>query len=230
MRAITVITLVLSLMGCAGESRIVQETMAFAWESGKFKDGTLTEQLKPDTRYLKVRNLQGAVLLVFNSAEATLTTGVASEVWRSGANEIVKFQEGRLVSTSGLATDWLAVRYIGAPAWTQLLSNSDANIASYTRRVDLKRGYQFDKTQTLTLKRIAQPLGHMLQGIDRPDAVWFEETAAPSQLPSSIYAAVPNWNQTGQAKVVYTWHCIKADECFSFQEWSAQDQAKVVKP
>ncbi len=220
MRVITVIILVISLMGCAGESRIVQETMTFVWESGKFKDGTLTEQLKPDTRYLKVQNLQGAVLLVFNSAEA----------WRSGANEIVKFQEGRLVSTSGLATDWLAVRYIGAPAWTQLLSNSDANIATYTRSVDLKSGYQFNKSQTLTLKRIAQPLGHTLQGVNRSDAVWFEETAVPSQLPSSIYAVVPNWNQTGQAKAVYTWHCIKANECFSFQEWSAQDQAKVAKP
>ncbi len=216
-----------SLLGCAGESRLFQESMSAIWQSSKFKDNTLAATLNPTYRYLKVSYSHGAALLVLGYVDADAKSSQPIDVWYSGDKEVIKLQDGRIVATSGLSYDWLAVRYQGVPSWTQLLANPAQTPAPYSRSVDLKNNYQFGKVQTITLTRIAKPAAHNLQGVSGQGAVWFEEKTEPSQLPATIYAAVPNWNQSGQAKVVYTWHCFKQDDCFAMQTWTPQDQAAV---
>lgn len=214
-------------LGCAGESRVFQDSMSAIWQSEKFKDGTLAATLNPAYRYLRVSNPRGVVLMLLGYTDADSQSNQPVDVWYSGDNEVIKLQDGRIVATSGLSYDWLAVRYQGAPSWTQLLANPAQTPAPYSRSVDLKSNYQFGKVQTITLTRIAKPAAHNLQGVSGQGAVWFEEKTEPSQLPATIYAAVPNWNQSGQAKVVYTWHCFKQDDCFAMQTWTPQDQAAV---
>lgn len=217
-----------SLLGCAGESRVFQESMSAIWSSNKFKDGTVGLTPNPAYRYLRVSNSRGIVLMALGYVDADPTSNPPVEVWYSGDKEVVKFQNGRIVATSGLSADWLAARYQNIPNWTQLLANPAQAPSSYSRSVDLKNNYQFGKAQTITLARIVKPAAHTLQGVPRSDVVWFEEKATPSELPASIYAIVPNWLQSGQAKVVYAWHCLQADECFGFQEWTVADQSAAI--
>jgi Group 4 capsule polysaccharide lipoprotein gfcB, YjbF len=217
------------LLGCAGESRVFQESMSAIWQSNKFKDPTLGATLNPIYRYLRGHNSHGVILMVWGYVDVDSKSNVLIEVWYSGSKEAIKLQDGRVVATTGLNADWLAVRYQGTPSWTQLLANPEQIPVPYSRSVDLKLNYQFGKTQAMTLTRIPAPEAHKLPGVSAVGAQWFEERAESSQLPPTIYAVVPNWMKSGQAKVVYTWHCFKQDECFGFQEWTVQDQA-AVKP
>jgi hypothetical protein len=223
-------TLNFGLFGCAGEARVFQDATTMLWRGNAFKDRVSDATMNPAYRYLLVQNARSNALMVLGYSDLDLKTSKPVEVWYSGSKEVIKFQDGRVIATAGLANDWLAVRYEVAPDWAQLLGTKAQTITTYTRSIDLKNSYQFNQTQKVTLTRIAQPTGHALQGIARPDAVWFQEKAEPSQLPASIYAVVPNWHQTGHSKVIYTWHCFSRDDCFGFQEWTVQDQARAAKP
>jgi hypothetical protein len=216
------------LQGCAGESRLFQESVSAVLQSEKFNDLTLTQKMNPNYAYLRLNSPRGAILMLWGYIDKDELSNQPIDVWYSGDREVIKLQEGRVVATGGLSNDWLAARYQSLPSWSSVVTGPVGSVSRYSRSIDFKNDYKFNQIQTVELSRIEKPKSHYLLGVPLLDVAWFEEKSSSSKWQPSVYAVVPNWLQTNQPKVVYTWHCFGVNDCFSLQVWTADDQAALV--
>jgi hypothetical protein len=142
------------------------------------------------------------------------------ESWYSAGREVIKIQNGRVVSTAGLETDWLAVRYPD-----QLLKWEDvpAGGIALQRHRDQMPGYGYGVQEVLWVTPLAAPPTERL-----PPSLplglassyrWFQQdtrssTAEP--LPRAWFA----WGKhRGVQTIVYSEQCLSPSLCLKMQRW-----------
>jgi hypothetical protein len=199
---------------------------AVASESlGHNADSTLTAKLNPALRYLRVQAQgQPSALMVLGYVDPDPLGDI--EVWYSSQREVIKLQNGRIVSTTGLETNWRAVRFSAAPpAW----SNVAAEGSYYNRLRDQMPGHRYALSDRLQLKPLAGvPNVQLPASLPHEQANtyrWFSESTLNSgdpSLPPSLFA----WAAyRGQPTVVYSQQCLSATFCLTLQLWPVQEKS-----
>lgn len=199
------------LAGCASGISSVAETFRFL---GSRNAATENATLSPSQRYLRVV-VDGRVVLLALGYITHNPNGVI-ETWYSAQGEVLKLQDGRIVGTTGLITDWREVRFSTLPNW---LAVSDSPVA-YSREHDEMPGYRIGIQEKLLLRSVPPPQRTSLQGLAADHLRWFEEQAESMNgahvLPPSRYAI--EFPPDGP-RVVYGEHCFSESICISWQHW-----------
>jgi hypothetical protein len=162
--------------------------------------------LAKEHQYLKVSSRGRSALLVLGNVEQNAAGPV--EVWYSGAGEVLRIQNGRLIGATGLATEWMNVRLsITAPT-------------SYARRRDVMPAYDFGESDVVTVTPIDMPGNTRYSGPEASALRWFaERTQGRIALRDSRYGVL---NRDGHAVVVYGEQCLDDRLCLSWQRWPAK--------
>jgi len=212
---IPVLLLVAALGGCAAGTDAIVQTMRTA--VGREPSVADRARLNPDFRYLRV-TIEGRVALLALGYVDPHPQG-SIEVWYSGEREVVRLQNGRLVGTTGLTTEWREVSLPALPDWVTL-GRSDAPLR-WVRTRDVMPGYRYGVRDALELRVTPPPAKSQLQGLEAKDLVWFEERfegEARAALPVARYAVKLH---DGDALVVYGEQCVAPKTCFTWQRWPA---------
>ena len=172
-----------------------------------------TISLNPKLRYLRVTVKGRVILLVLGYKEPHALGPI--ETWYSAEGEVLRMQNGRILSTTGLEVDWRAVRHKEQPSWAYLLEH---NSLQFKREIDEMPGYRFGIEQRLSLYQIPTPNNALLKGLPPSDLRWFEEKVLDQNygLPSARYGLQM---EDGQPTVVYADQCLSKDFCFTWQIW-----------
>ena len=173
-------------------------------------------KLNPNLRYLRVTVRGRVVLMVLGYMDASL--GGAVETWYSSDGELLRLQNGRVVATAGLETDWRAVRPIALPGWKDMLGRSSV---TYQRERDEMPGFRFGISETISLYAVRTPTNPRLMGLPAQSLRWFEEAVQgqPGGLPSARYALRI---EDSEPRVVYAEQCLSPTFCLAWQIWPAQ--------
>jgi hypothetical protein len=146
------------------------------------------------------------------------------ETWYSAGREVIQTQNGRIVKTAGLETDWISVRYPdGVPAW----DSGPRDPRNYTRFRDQMPGYAFALSDTLSLRHLdTAPFSKLPFSLSVEQAKgykWFEERiVAPSGgLAHSNFYAVGL--HRGETTVVYSQQCLNPSFCLKMQRWPVSE-------
>lgn len=215
--------IVVSLTSCAGSSNVVGEVVRLSLQKSEPSDPTLAQVLNPQYRYLRVTLDRRPFLLILGYTDEDAGSGEAVDVWYTGQGEVLKLKDGRLVGITGTQSDWLAVRHSALPTWPVAAALHGSAAISYVRTRDLKVAYQFGMQDQVTLKRIPAPLLSAIAGQPSNDLVWLEERyVSGADLPPSQFAVRQG---ARGSRVVYSWQCLSAQMCLSFQEWTKEDHA-----
>lgn len=205
-----------SLSACTtGSSAIFDTARMVTGNSAAIKN--LSGATAPGHSTLRVTVDDRIVLLVLGYTETL--AGEATEVWYSAEGEVVRLQNGRVIGTAGLTTDWRRVRFFGLPAWMEV-----GSVASdYQRERDVMPGYRISVREKLSLREIAPPSRSRLVDLDPAQLRWFEETVISpvvpgEELPASRYA-LKKIGSTHQAPAqpVYGEHCLSRTLCLYWQ-------------
>lgn len=202
--------------GCANNTPAYVKAVQSLWASTELP--SQASQLNPAYRYLHVQANDSPPALLALGYEDPHPQGLI-EVWYSAKQEVIKTQNGRIISTAGLLINWQAVRTPTAPAdWSSLPSAGQG----YQRLRDVSPGYQSSVTDQVTVKPHAG-----LPDIRLPPTLpeskaqtlrWFSETRqgrSPS-LPTAWFA----WGQhQGQPGIVYSRQCLSPEYCLQLQRW-----------
>lgn len=169
--------------------------------------------LNPNLRYLRVTVRGRVVLMVLGYVDAHPEGAV--ETWYSSQGEVIRLQNGRIVTTTGLETDWRAVRYFSLLGWQDMLSRSTAQ---YRRERDEMPGYRFGIAETVSVYPVRAPFNARLTGLSSQDLRWYEETVLGQAdgLPSARYGLAL---KEGVPGVIYGEQCLSAELCLAWQTW-----------
>lgn len=219
---------VFGLMGCASSSTPLADVLAAVTSEklGFGDESDLATKPKPDPlyRYLRIEVAgRASALLVLGYVDAHPQGDI--EVWYSAKREVIKIQNGRIVGTTGLETDWRAVRLPSAPPiWTDVSASSHI----YPRLRDEMPGHRYaiaDRVE-LTSWHGVPPINLpvSLSGEQARSYRWFRETTLSNTeppLPPSWFA----WGMhRGQPTVVYSEQCLSAALCLKLQRWPVQEE------
>jgi len=210
-----------SSLGCASGSAPLFEVLSLVRPGAdsalqaKFEPAALN----PKFRYLKVIVEDRApVLLVLGYLDPHTSGDI--EVWYSANREVLKIQNGRIISTAGLTFDWRSSDFpVAPPAWTELAAN-DAN---YVRTRDEIPNGRYAVTEQVHLERSpAPPVAHLSESMPASLAgnyAWFSETyrADDGRAPPPAWFAVDLNSPT--ATVAYSEQCLSATLCMKLQAW-----------
>ena len=217
----------LPLLGCVSRTLPLGDIVsALASESlGKNADVALAAKLNPDLRYLRVHaHGQPPALMVLGYVDPDPLGDI--EVWYSSQREVIKLQNGRIVSTTGLETNWRAVRFpVAPPAWSVVAEEG----GSYNRLRDEMPGHRYSLSDRLQLKpQAGLPSIQLPASLSREQANtyrWFSETA----LSSGDASLAPSWfawgAYRGQSTVVFSQQCLSATFCLTLQLWPVQEKS-----
>lgn len=218
-----VLAVVVVLAGCATKRSALSETVTAFFTQGAAANAAIPA--KPDPRFLYLRVEQQGLppaMLVLGYVDPHPQGDI--EVWYSAQQEVLKIQNGRIVGSAGLTTDWSRVRFPAAPpAWGAV----PAQGAQYLRIRDEMPGYQFDLVDNLHLTAWAGLPASKLPASLPADTArsyqWFREAAVPAHgpaLPPAWYA----WGMRGGvATVVYSEQCLSPVLCLKMQRWPVQE-------
>jgi len=227
LRYATAVLAALALGGCASKSLLSEVSSALIKQQwGHDDDAIASATLNPAYQYLRVQAVgKPAALLVLGYVDTHPDGDV--EVWYSASHEVIKTQNGRIVTTDGLATDWTAVRYSKAPPPWNIQPPPDD---TYTRVRDQMPGYRYNLADHWVQSRAADGL----PAIDLPTSlspalaaryVWIREAqvgTVTAPLPPAWYALE---RVDGSYRVVYSYQCLSADLCLNLQRWPLSKDA-----
>jgi hypothetical protein len=228
-RALVTLWTVCVLSACANsDSNIIYGTLRLAF--GKEPDLTKNHTLNPDYRYLRMTVSGRISLLVLGYTEPDLDGAGATQIWYNNLGEVIKLRNGRLVGTSGIPFDWLAVRHENLPPWQQMVPDK---ALIFQRVRDLKLRYQFGVREEVMLSALSQPPENTMAGEPRADLIWVQESYKPQHpeseaiesLPASYFALDLKSPELGAERVVYSWQCLSPSVCLGLQPWRALDHA-----
>lgn len=204
------LVLLFGLTGCGHTP--VSLTVFEALGVGKNVDAI---QLNPKLNYLRVSTPDQTVLMVLGYVEDAPEGPV--QTWYSGAGEVLKLQNGRLLSSAGLNTDWRSVSYAGVPSWLAMLSKTNAQ---YVRVRDEMPHYRFGIREILRLYPVPAPAHSRLKDLSPSLLRWFEEAPVDAQnrLPSARYGI---GSKNFLPVVIYGEQCFAVDRCIAWQSWPA---------
>jgi len=170
-------------------------------------------RLNPQFRYLRVTVKNRPLLMVLGYTEDH--TNGKIETWYSKEGEVIRFQNGRIIATSGLETDWLNVNHSSLPSWYELEKKFTAN---YQRYRDQMPGYRFGIVEFVSVYLTIPPTNSKIVKTAANQFRWYEEVTLKTQskLPSARFAIQ---DQQGVLSVVYGEQCLTEDFCLSWQLW-----------
>ncbi|HLA36045.1 MAG TPA: YjbF family lipoprotein [Rhodocyclaceae bacterium] len=199
------------LAGCAPGTSSIYKSTDWLLKSDNRVDG---KALSTQLRYLRMTvNKERVALLVLGYAEPHPNGEI--EVWFSAKGEVVKLQQGRVVGTAGLSTDWREVRFVGLPA--KQFADFDYE---YIRERDVMPGYRFGLRERVAVRRVPPQMQTLstTHGDIQGDLLWFEETVAPN--PDRLPPARIALRRHGSAyEAIYGEQCLAAELCFTWQKW-----------
>lgn len=171
--------------------------------------------LNPSLSYLRVTVRGRVVLMVLGYVDPHADGPI--ETWYSSQGEVIRLQNGRIVATAGLETDWRAVRSVSRPAWQEMLGRKTAE---YRRERDEMPGYRFGISERISVAAVRPPFNARLVGWPAQDLRWFEETVLddPKGLPSARYGLGLT---DGLPRVIYGEQCLSSNLCIAWQTWPA---------
>lgn len=211
-----------ALASCSSGSPLFDVSRAVVKQQfGSSDDPDASAALNPSLRYLR-GNAQGysSALLVLGYVDHHPQGDI--EVWYSAKREMVKTQNGRIVGTSGLTTDWPSVRFTTVPpTWDSLKQHPH----TITRVRDEMPGYRYGITDQLTLSWVTgvppMALPASLPLDVAKSYAWVRESQSGAQdgLPDSWYALE---HIHGQYQVAYSYQCLSKKLCLNLQRWPIQ--------
>jgi len=169
--------------------------------------------LNPNLRYLRITVQDRSILMVRGYTEQH-TAGII-DVWYSSKGEVLRLQNGRIIGTAGLETDWLNVSYSSLPSW-QTLANVSSAI--YYLERDQMPGYRFGIKESLAIYRTPPPTNSKMVKTSAKHFRWYEEVSqnSPNNLPSARFAVQ---EIGGVFQVAYAEQCFTENYCLSWQLW-----------
>lgn len=203
------LVLVLPLLtACATGAESILKTVEIAFSPQTPPAGVA---FNPNLAYLRVSIEDRTLFLARGYIEADPRGNV--EIWYSAEGEVIRLQNGRIIGTTGLATDWRNIRYTPSPAWDQI---GTLGITSH-RIHDEMPGYRFDVSEAVTLRPIPAPSSSKLVGIPAQSLRWLEEQSiGPIPLTPPWRYALSGGPSTA---VVYAEQCFSEMYCLSWQRW-----------
>lgn len=174
-------------------------------------------QLNPKFRYLRVTVNHRSALLVLGYTENHKEGNV--EIWYSDSGQVLRLQNGRVLGTVGLETDWLNVDYDSLPSWGKVTQNPSL---SYQRKHDQMPGYRFGILESLSISLITPPADSEIVPISDKQLKWYQEVSSNhfDSLRPARYAVL---EKDGGFKVVYSDLCLSEKFCLSWQLWPSAD-------
>jgi len=175
-----------------------------------------TFKLNPNLSYLRVTvGTDRVVLMVLGYLEPTPQGPI--ETWYSSEGEVLKLQNGRVVSTAGMAIDWRAVRYTALLPWPEMVRRVSSE---FGRQTDQMPGYKYGIDQKVSIAFVPAPTNTNLLGLAPDNLRWYEEKVQGTLhgLPSARYGL--RLTPTGPV-VVYGQQCFSDNFCISWQPWPA---------
>ena len=175
-----------------------------------------TFKLNPNLSYLRVTvGTDRVVLMVLGYLEPTSQGPI--ETWYSSEGEVLKLQNGRVVSTAGMAIDWRAVRHTSLLPWPEMVRRVSSE---FGRQADQMPGYKYGIDQKVSIAFVPAPTNTNLLGIAPDNLRWYEETVQGTShgLPSARYGL--RLTPAGPV-VVYGQQCFSDNFCISWQPWPA---------
>lgn len=205
--------LAIQLSACASGSSAISQSLQLLWANGT--DAVDQASLDPNKRYLRVTVGERSVLMVLGYLQTHPDGEI--ETWYSAKGEVIQIQQGRIIKTAGLSTDWREVRFPeGLPSWSASLQAAQ----QYRRSYDEMPTYRLNINETLTLKSVIPSSDRHLLGLRPDQLLWFEEHS--HHLPPNRYAL----QRTDHAlNVIYAEHCLSLQLCLSWQRWPVAPQA-----
>jgi hypothetical protein len=200
---------VLSLSAC-GHTPVTQTL----WDAIPGRDKNVDAiKLNPALRYLRVTVRGRVALLVLGYVEPHPEGEI--DTWYSVEGEVLRLQNGRIVGTAGLETDWRAVRNVSLPAWKDMVGRP---ALVYSRERDEMPGYRFGIAENVTLYSVPAPSNSRLAVLPADGLRWYEETVLgqPDGLASARFAL-----HAGEPRVVYGEQCLSQKLCIAWQTWPA---------
>jgi hypothetical protein len=210
-RRLYLVLAVLLLGGC-GHTPITRTVFdALPW-LGKPIDNL---KLDANLRYLRVTVDARVSLMVLGYIEPDPAGPI--ETWYSQEGEVIRLQNGRIAATSGLTTDWRAVRNYSLPGWKDMV---ERQTIVYRRERDEMPGYRFGIKESISLYPVNVPSSAKLVNLPTNALRWYEETVVgqPAGLPSARFGLQV---KDGAPRVVYSEQCLAQDLCLTWQTWPA---------
>ena len=179
--------------------------------------------LNPNLRYLRVTVRGHVALMVLGYVEPHPDGEI--DTWYSNEGEVLRLQNGRVVATAGLETDWRAVRTVSLPAWKDMLGRASV---TYRRERDEMPGYRFGIAESVSLYAVPVPYNAKQVGLPVQSLRWYEEAVLGQTdgLPSARFALQV---QDGEPSVIYSEQCLTPDFCLAWQTWPAKKPELVAK-
>lgn len=206
----------LPLLASCGHTPVTR-TVAAAFAGSEEVD---TARLDPNLRYLRVTVGGRTALMVLGYAEPAIEGEI--QTWYSSAGELLKIQNGRIIATAGLETDWRSVRYVAVPAWGAVTRSQPVK---FQRIRDEMPGYRFNIANTLLISPIAPPTDSRITGIPVTRLRWFEERELnPSSEAQSVRGSARPpvryaLRHGSPDVVVYGEQCLSEKLCLAWQTW-----------
>ena len=213
MRGIFLSLVALVLTGCGHTpvTRTIVETFGKASSVDSIN-------LNPELRYLRVTSDGREALMVLGYSDPHPLGDI--ETWYSASGEVLKLQNGRILSTTGLKLDWRQVRYVGMPSWPNLLGSP---LARFERERDEMPGHRFGIRETVQISPMPPPRDAKLSGLSAEALRWMEErvVSPPTPLPSARFGLA--LHDAGKPPVVvYGEQCLRPDFCIAWQTWPVE--------
>lgn len=156
---------------------------------------------------LTVNGVQTMVALGYVDQD---TLGRPVQVWYSGAGEVMRTQDGRLVGLLGTPVEWrTVVMSAGSPAWAEVTQP-----VRLQRHVDVSPGFLWGQRHDLMLQPVPPPSDTALAGVSPANLRWFAEHEVTQQAPPARYAVAP-----ASGRVVYGEQCLTPTFCLTWQSW-----------
>jgi len=205
-----ILSAALLLGGCTAGSSAISESLRLLAPGKAEADAAA---LRPDVRYLRAETDGHVALLALGYIEPHPQGQV--EVWYSGDGEVLRLQNGRIVGTAGLRTDWRDVRLPALPRWGEI-----KHPVRYVRSRDEMPGYRANVREVVVLQPIAAPAHSSLRRLDAMALHWFEESLDPprSDIAPARFAVD---RREGIEDVVYSEQCLAPRLCIALQRWPA---------
>ena len=173
-------------------------------------------KLNPNLRYLRVTVRGRVAFMVLGYVEPHPEGEI--DTWYSSAGEVIRLQNGRIVGTAGLETDWRAVRNVSLPAWKDMAGRT---AVVYSRERDEMPGYRYGIAERVKLDPVPAPHNSKLVGLRADSLRWYEEAVLgqPDGLASGRFAL--HTKEDGEPLVAYGEQCLSQVLCIAWQLWAA---------
>lgn len=215
-------TFFLGVGGCSSGSSAMLDTARMLYQG---RSSAAQPNFNPNFVYLKA-GIEGRTIYMVLGYLDQRPEGTV-EVWYSGGGEVIRLLNGRIVGTTGLTTDWRAVRTANWPSWPVAASSPDnTSVQRYTRERDVMPGYKFGINDDIMRIAVPTPSDTAISGVDASSLQWYEERA--TSRPASAALPVARFGisrKSGTPVVVYSEQCISNNLCMSFERWTPPSPA-----